>query len=54
MPAHQADRLRAPGQYEAARHLEGALGGDGAANVARVALATGVFDVLADCIQLIG
>ena len=44
--------LRARGQHEPACDLEGTLGGNGAADVARVALAAGVFNVLADRVQL--
>ena len=42
------------GQHQPARHLEAALYGDGAADVARVALAAGVLDVLADGIEFDG
>ena len=44
--------FRARGQHQAACYLEGTLGGDGAADVARVARAPRVFDVLADGVQL--
>ena len=54
VPAHHAERSRAGGQHQPAGHLEGALGGDGAADVARVAFTAGVFDVLADRVELDG
>ena len=52
VPAHQADALGARGQHEAACDLERTLRGNGAADVARIALAEGVFNVLADGVQL--
>ena len=54
MPAHHAERLRTGGQHQPAGDLQGTLGGDGAADVARVALTAGVFDVLADGVELDG
>ena len=44
----------ATGQHEPAGYLEGTLRGDGAADVARVALATGILDVQPDRVQLNG
>src|ERR1700760_130382 len=44
--------LGARGQHEAACDLEGTLCGDRATDVARVARAEGVFNVLADGVQL--
>ena len=52
VPAHQAERFELRGQHQPARDLQRALRGDGAADVARVALAAGVLDVLADGVQL--
>ena len=46
--------FRATGQHEPAGYLESALRGDGAADVARVALATGILDVQPDRVQLNG
>jgi hypothetical protein len=43
---------RASGQHEPAGHLEGTLSGDGAADVTGVALAAGVFNVLANRVEL--
>jgi hypothetical protein len=43
---------RATGQHEPAGYLKGTLRGDGAADVARVALATRILDVQADRVQL--
>ena len=52
MPAHHAERRELGGQHDPTSDLQGTLGGNGAADVARVALSAGVFDVLADGIQL--
>jgi hypothetical protein len=44
--------FRTTGQHEPAGHIENTLHGDGATDVACVAVATGVLDVQPDCVQL--
>ena len=53
--AGQPDRsLRSECQQQSTGHLEAALSGDGAMDVARVALTEGIGDVLSDRVEFVG